>query len=188
MPIIPFAAVCRLHFYREWDFSDPRARVKCDPQQKPKHTTVERRKIAMCSENSRNHCSDSRRSCHANTSYWSKVSDLDHLDIFIGSFLDHSSIFKEKRRLSTGMLEIFCNTILDLHRNIHNGDFQCGTASQHCRENFRITASSNDVLKFSFMNFEIIIFIFSFVWLTVQSPRLLLALVCTRVLLPHRFY
>lgn len=188
MPIIPFAAVCRLHFCCEWDFSDSRARVKCDPQQKPKHTTVERREIAICSENSRDHSSDSRRSCNANTSYWGKVSDLDYLDISIGSFLDHSSIFKEKRRLSTGMLDIFCKTILALHRNIHNGDFQGTTALQHCRENFRITACLNDSLKFSFMNFEIIIFIFSFVWLTVQSPRLLLTLVCTRVLLPHRFY
>ena len=33
------------------------------------------------------------------------------------------------------------------------------------------------------MNFEIIIFIVSFAWWTVQSPRLLLALVCTRVVL-----
>lgn len=144
MPIIPFAAVYRLHFCCEWDFSDSRARVKCDPQQKPKHTTVERWEIAMCSENSRDHSSVSRRSCHANTSYWSKVSNLDYLDISIGSFLDHSSIFKEKRHLSTGMLEIFCKTILALHRNIQKGDFQGSTALQHCRENFRITACLND--------------------------------------------
>lgn len=48
----------------------------------------------------------------------SKVSDLEDLDISISIFLDHRSIFKEKRSLSTGIVEMFCNTILALHRNI----------------------------------------------------------------------
>ena len=46
----------------------------------------------------------------------SKVSNLDYLDISIGSFLDHSSIFKEKHRLSIRIVEILCNTNLALHR------------------------------------------------------------------------